>query len=396
MLRYLPALGEQTPSNELGLIPAAIGVTNGLRTSWSEVNKLMKGKKDNLFGYTWFKDVILRPTESTIVLFDSGLFSVFGLVKKDKSFDVARFFESYAPAYKDYINLVLSEVPEASRKHCFFVNLDTEFLFGLEKTRQFNDMLLKNCPEGSIVGTYHVADGKAYLDELIEKFDFIAVGDGHSFDDDANALKYLQAACEYIKNKRPEIRIHVLGRSDTDLFKAVGNLADTCDSSSYRCFGDEEVLRETNLRFRDFWSAGFNYEFAGGIEKAKVVAGGTEMTEMQYSALIIELLKLYSFITALNKYSPQVVRSNCPVRDAIDDFFGVPHEWWNATGGQSARYLTAETKIEFLKNKSRQIKIPRFATEYIEGAADLGSLTSEYMGKRKQDWARDAKKPEGF
>lgn len=396
MLRYLPALGEQGLTHELGLIPAAVGVTNGLRTSWSDVTKLMKGNKTGLFKYTWLKDIILRPAESTIALFDSGLFSVFGLVKKDKSFDVAKFFESYAPAYRDYINLVMNEVPENSKKHCFFVNLDTEFLFGIEKTSQFNDMLLKNCPAGSIVGTYHAADGKKYLDELIEKFDFIAVADGHSFEDDTKALNYVQATCEYIKNKRPEIKIHVLGRSDTDLFKAVGNLADTCDSSSYRCFGDEEVLRETNLRFRDFWAAGLNYQFAGGLESAKVEAGGTELTEMQYSALVIELLKIYSFITALNKYSPQVMRSNCPVRDAMDDFFGVPHEWWDTTGGLGARYLLAETKCEMVKGKSKQVKISKFLTEPVEGSVDLGSLVSKYAGKRKQDWAREAPKPEGF
>lgn len=41
MLQYLPALGEQGPTSELGLIPAALGVTSGLRTSWGEVRKVM-------------------------------------------------------------------------------------------------------------------------------------------------------------------------------------------------------------------------------------------------------------------------------------------------------------------------------------------------------------------
>ena len=120
------------------------------------------------------------------------------------------------------------------------------------------------------------------------------------------------------------------------------------------------------------------------------------MTEMQYSALIIECLKLYSFLCAANKYSPQVMRTNCPVRDAMDDFFGIPHHWWNTTGGEGARYLVQEMRTVFNKGKSRQVKEFRFRAEPCEGAVDMGALCSEYMGKRKQDWAREATKPAGF
>ena len=219
MLRYLPALGEHEPLSGYGtgLTAAAIGVTSGLRTSWEDVRKIMRGS-NLLFNETWFKDIVRRPAPNSICLFDSGLYSVFGLVKKEPSFDLKKFFSSYAPAYKDYINYVLKSVPEGSAEHCFFVNLDTDFLFGLEKTREFNDMLLKNCPEGRIVGTYHAADGKKYLDELIEKFDYIAVADAPRFEESKVSLKYAQAACEYIKNKRPEIKIHVLGKSGKEPF----------------------------------------------------------------------------------------------------------------------------------------------------------------------------------
>lgn len=396
MLRYLPALGETAPTSDLGLIPAALGVTGGLRTSWSEVRRVMNGCTDNLFSYSWLKDVVLRPAHNTICIFDSGLFSVFGLAKKDPTLDLEKFFSKYAPAYRDYINLVLKEIPQQSAKDCYFVNLDTDFLLGLEKTSKFNDFLLSACPEKNLIGTYHAADGKKYLDELIEKFDYIALSENRGFEDEGDYLKYVQASCEYIKNKKPEAKVHVLGRSNTYLFRAAGNLADTCDSSSFRCFGDELVLRETNLSYSEFWSEGLNYEFAGGIEKAKAMATGTEMTEMQYSALIIECLKLYSFLCAANKYSPQVMRTNCPVRDAMDDFFGIPHHWWNTTGGEGARYLVQEMRTVFNKGKSRQVKEFRFRTEPCEGAVDMGALCSEYMGKRKQDWAREATKPAGF
>ncbi len=396
MLRYLPALGEVAPTNNLGFVQPALGVTSGLCTSFNEVRKMMKGNTDNLFGYTWLKEIILRPAQNSICIFDSGLFSIFGMVKKDKNFNFENFLQSYSSAYKDYVNHILKEIPEASRPHCFFVNLDTDFLLGLEKTSKLNDFLLANCPAENLIGTYHAADGKKYLDELIEKFDYIALSENRGFEDEDDYLRYVQASCEYIKNKKPNCKVHVLGRSNSWLFRAVGNLADTCDSSSFRCFGDEPTLRETNLSYREFWSAGLNYEFCGGLEKAIVMSLGAEMTEMRYSELVIECLKLYSFLCAANKYSPQVVRSNCPVRDAMDDFFGIPHTWWNATGGAGARYWVPETKLILGKGKNKQVKSARFFTEpqNSENCVDLGT-TWNLVGTRRKDWRREATNPWG-
>lgn len=399
MLRYLPALGEHSPTNGYGtgLEGAAIGVTNGLRTSWDDVRKIMKGSND-VFQNTWFKDVVMRPAEETICLFDSGLYSVFGLAKKDKSMDFAKFFGEYAPAYRDYINHVLRNVPAESAKHCFFVNLDTDFLLGLDKTRAFNDMLLKECPEGRIVGTYHAADGKAYLDELIEKFDYIAVADsqrGVNFDDDDVALSYVQAVCEYARTRKPDIKIHVLGRTDEDIFSRASNLADTCDSSSYRFFGEPTKLFGTELQLYDFWTGGFNYGFCGGMEKGRT-SSVNPFSDMQYSALIVEALQLYSTLALASKYSPQIVRSNCPVRDALDDMFGIDHSWWKATGGPAARYLACKEETKFEKGKQRKVRSFKFLTEAVEGAIDLGCTTSEFTNKRKNDWTREAPRPENF
>lgn len=399
MIRYLPALGEHSPTNGYGtgLEGAAIGVTNGLRTSWDDVRKIMRGNKD-VFQNTWFKDIVLRPAKSTICLFDSGLYSVFGLAKKDKSMNFSKFFDNYAPAYRDYINYVLNSVSQESAAHCFFVNLDTDFLLGLDKTRAFNDMLLKGCPEGRIVGTYHAADGKDYLDELIEKFDYIAVADsqrGVVFDDDEIALKYVQAVCEYARNKKPNIKIHVLGRTDEDLFLKAGNLADTCDSSSYRFFGEPSKLVGTNLWFNDFWQGGFNYGFCGGMEKGRT-ATVHPFSDMQYSALVVETMQIYSTLALASKYSRQVVRTNCPVRDAIDDMFGIDHKCWDASGGPAARYLLCKESMKFEKGKQRKVRNFEFLVEPVEGAVDLGSTISEFENKRKNDWTREAPRPKNF
>lgn len=398
MLKYLPALGEHEPlaGYGTGLEGAALGVTSGLRTSWDDVLKIMRGKGGDVFKCTWFKDIVLRPAADSLCLFDSGLYSVFGLAKKDPSMDLKGFFEKYAPAYKEYINHVLSSIPEESRKHCFFVNLDTDFLLGLEKTREFNDFLLKNCPEGKIVGTYHAADGKAYLDELIEKFDYIAIADALKFVDDQVSLDYVQGICEYARNRKSNIKIHVLGRSDANLFRKVGCLANTCDSSSYRFFGEPTKLSGTKVNLSDFWRAGFDYGFCGGMEKVKSLSASGGMTDMQYSAMIVETLTLYSMICLVNRYSPQTVRENCPVRDVIDGFFGIPHHWWKADGGKSARYLKVIEKTKFEKGKTSKKKEFEFLTDFEEGCIDLGATFSEFANKRKNDWKREAPRPENF
>lgn len=400
MIQYLPALGEHEPLNGYGtgLEASAIGVTSGLRTSWNDVLRVSKGDKDSIFKPTWFKDIVFRPSETSLCLFDSGLYSVFGLVKKDPSMDLKKFFSNYAPAYKDYINFVMQSIPDKSQSHCFFVNLDTDFLLGLDKTREFNDLLLKNCPTGSIVGTYHAADGKKYLDELIEKFDYIAVADtqkGKSFENDDVALQYAQSACEYIKNKRPEIKIHVLGRTDELIFKTVGNLADTCDSSSYRFFGEPSKLLGTDLKLHDFWASNFNHNFCGGMEQARSLVGHP-MSEMQYSALVTETLQLYTTLALANKYAPQVVRINCPVRDAIDDFFGIPHSWWTTAKETSARYLSYKEAFTYIDGKEKRTRHFEFLPEAVDGAIDLGSTVSQFIGKRKQDWTREAPRPSTF
>jgi len=398
MLQYLPALGEDPPQSRIGFIPTALGFTTGLMSSFDDVRKIMRGDKKNLFPTTWFKDIVLRPAKSSVCIFDSGLFSVFDLARKDKTLDIAKMFESYAPAYRDYINYILSIIPEESRSHCYFVNLDTDFLLGLDNTRAFNDFLLKNCPRENLIGTYHGADGKKYLDELIEKFDYIAVADGYCFTDATFSLKYLQAACEYAKNKKPEIKIHVLGKSGPNVFRALANVADTCDSSSWRLRGDKERLACSGFDMADFWSSGLNYGFCGGLEKIKRLSSGIPQSEMHYSEMMIEVLQLYDLLAGANRYSRQVVRDNCPVRNCIDDFFGIPHDWWDASGGPGIRYVkfTGVKMTIGTSGGGRKIMETEFLTQPQEGALDVGQDWSDFAGSRKKDWSRKFGKPENF
>lgn len=396
MIQYLAALGEELPQSRLGITPLAIGITCGLMTSFDDVRRIMKGSKGEIFGKSWLKDIIFRPAENSICIFDSGLFSIFDMAMKNKNLDVDRLFQSYAPAYRDYINYVLSVIPAESKRHCFFVNLDTDFLLGLDKTRIFNEMLLRECPRENLICTYHAADGKKYLDELIEKFDYIAIADGMRFNDEGFALRYVQSVCEYIKNKRPEIKIHVLGKSKEPLFKIAADVADTCDSSSWRCFADIEKLNCNNVDMGGFWTAGFNYGFCGGLERIKRMTSGIPQTDMQYTQMMIEVLQLYDILSGANKYSPQVVRRDCPVRDAIDDMFGVPHSWWNTAGGDSVKCI----KLKGVKSVvgGRKIMDVEFMTSLPavkdDSILDIGQNWSDWCNKRKNDWCRRFQRPE--
>jgi hypothetical protein len=105
MIRYLPALGEHEPTNGYGtgIEGAAIGVTNGLRTSWDDVRKIMRGAKDEVFKTTWFKDIVLRPAKSSICLFDTGFVLDFGVLKKAvQEFVVDKFDHGFLNEYLEY------------------------------------------------------------------------------------------------------------------------------------------------------------------------------------------------------------------------------------------------------------------------------------------------------
>lgn len=112
------------------------------------------------------------------------------------------------------------------------VDLDCQKLLGVEEAWYFRKRMRDKLPNRQI-NVFHYEDGRKGLDRLIEFSDYIALSipeirivHPKTFREDTHAL-----AC-YIKNKKPEIDIHLLGCTDKKMLQQ-NRFCTTADSSSW-------------------------------------------------------------------------------------------------------------------------------------------------------------------
>ena len=151
---------------------------------------------------------------------DSGLFTLmFGsrAGKKDK-----QFLDLY---YEKLIEFTLSHSAGAS-----IVEMDTQKVLGVKSAWDYRKKMKEDLPNNRIINVFHIEDGQKGLDEMIEFSDYIAISVPElRF---AKKKMHLVRLANYIKNKKPEIDIHLLGFTEKRLFDQV-RFCTSCDSSSY-------------------------------------------------------------------------------------------------------------------------------------------------------------------
>lgn len=150
---------------------------------------------------------------------DSGLFTLmFGSRsgKKDR-----KFLDMY------YEKLVEFTIKNGSGSTA--VEMDTQKVLGVESAWGYRERLKDDIPN-RIINVFHIEDGQKGLDRLIEFTDYIAISVPElRF---AKKKSHLVKLANYIKNKKPEIDIHLLGFTEKKLFKEL-SFCTSCDSSSY-------------------------------------------------------------------------------------------------------------------------------------------------------------------
>lgn len=156
-------------------------------------------------------------------IMDSGLFTLmFGAHqgKRDKPF-----LQRWQQAMIDFIkqNNIKSTIVECDCQKVLGPNEAWEF------RRQFRDAI-----SNPIINVFHYEDGHKGLDRLIEFADYIAISvpelrilKRRTYKDDVYRL-----AC-YVKNKKPEIDIHLLGCTEVKLLERC-KFATTADSTSWQ------------------------------------------------------------------------------------------------------------------------------------------------------------------
>lgn len=111
------------------------------------------------------------------------------------------------------------------------VEVDCQRLLGPEKAWEFRYRLRRDLPASNrIINVFHLPDGRKGLDRLIEYSEYIAI----SVPELRFAGKKINvpSLARYIKNKKPNIDIHLLGCTELSLLKEC-RFATSADSTSW-------------------------------------------------------------------------------------------------------------------------------------------------------------------
>lgn len=174
-------------------------------------------------------------------IMDSGLFTLmFGAHagKRDEAF-IRKWTEELA----NFVNT------NSIKATC--VETDCQKVLGVEQAWKMRYRLAELLPNNRIINVFHIEDGKSGLDRLIEYSNYIAVsvpelrivyGHGKKHE---NAVIRL---ADYIKNKKPQIDIHLLGCTAKTLLEKC-NFCTSSDSTSWTSISRYGTVRKKDKIF---------------------------------------------------------------------------------------------------------------------------------------------------
>ena len=158
------------------------------------------------------------------VIQDSGLFTLmFGAGKGQKQ------TVQTLTAWQDK----LIEFVKQNEIYPSVVEIDCQKVLGVKEAWYFRERLKKLLPDRKQINVFHFEDGIKGLDRLIEFSDYVAVSVPEwRIVKAASHKKDIRYITHYIKNKKPEIDIHLLGCTDFRIIKE-NNFCTSSDSTSW-------------------------------------------------------------------------------------------------------------------------------------------------------------------
>lgn len=151
---------------------------------------------------------------------DSGLFSLmFGSYKGEKS---EKFIIDW---YEKLVETTLTGQYKGT-----VVEVDCQKVLGVKKAWELRKRMKTDLPNNRQINVFHKEDGQKGLDEMIEFSDYIAISVP-----ELRALKqknYTERIAYYIKNKKPEIDIHLLGCTENKMLRDL-SFCSSADSTSW-------------------------------------------------------------------------------------------------------------------------------------------------------------------
>ena len=190
----------------------------GVKYSLFTVYPFIKSKKNlSKIKYSYVPNII--ENEFNHVIMDSGLFTLmFGSEKGEKS-------ESFLSHWTDCILKFMDE----SKYKGTYVEVDCQKVLGVKQAWKFREYMKKNSDNRQI-NVFHIEDGQKGLDRMIEFSEYIAISVP-----ELRILKkkdYTYELASYIKNKKPEIDIHLLGCTEQKLLQQC-SFCSSSDSTSW-------------------------------------------------------------------------------------------------------------------------------------------------------------------
>lgn len=167
--------------------------------------------------FTDVPNIINNNSRHTIM--DSGLFTLmFGSHKGEKD---KKFLEKWVELIIEFIG--------STGYQGTYVEVDCQKVLGVKEAWIFRKYLKEKVPN-RLINVFHIEDGQKGLDEMIEFSDYIALSIP-----ELRIIKkkeYTYRLANYIKNKKPNIDIHLLGCTENELLSKC-NFCSTSDSTSW-------------------------------------------------------------------------------------------------------------------------------------------------------------------
>lgn len=152
------------------------------------------------------------PKLSNHVIMDSGLFTLMFGACKDVRPD-----EKFIRRYKDAI---VRFVQEHKAYNLTCVECDCQKLLGTKLAWELRQQMREQLPNNRIINVFHFEDGKNGLDSLIDFAEYIAISvpelrivKPKTYKEDVYKI------ASYIKNRKPEVDIHLLGCTERAILK---------------------------------------------------------------------------------------------------------------------------------------------------------------------------------
>lgn len=110
------------------------------------------------------------------------------------------------------------------------VEIDCQKILGIEKAWELRTRMKNDLQNNRLINVFHKEDGRKGLDRLIEFSDYIAISVPELRK--LGQKKYTYNIAHYIKNKKPEIDIHLLGCTEKEMIKNL-KFCTSSDSTSW-------------------------------------------------------------------------------------------------------------------------------------------------------------------